>query len=256
MNASQPSSPIEPSARSPIRSPAPPAQPPMHSPTPPVTSPLHSPAAESFHSPRLVTSPTTHSKSSSRAESNDENDLLREAGALYYMRHIEQNHPTGPRRPPPPPDDVGDDSESEESSSYNPSPTATGTNYGATSPLRVNTSPYSGSPPMHHSSSPRSPPMTSSSYGSPQRGGTPVTFGQGSNKPVPAAPSPDKANAAISPRMASVPVRKPSGARAAPVSKTVAQRSSHASQRRFQGSTERRTSTHPSFAYPDPSRVR
>lgn len=165
--------------------------------SPPVQSPRHA------HS-----SSASQHKPPSRANSTQDQDILREAGAQYYMRHIEQSQPTGPRRPPPPPEDGEDETESESDSSY--SPPNTGPRY--SSPPRANTKSSTASPTF---SSP-------SSYG-PARGGTPnALVSKGSNTSAPAAPSPERATA-FSPRMASA-VRKPSGARAAPVSKTHAQR--------------------------------
>ncbi len=169
-------------------------------PASPIPPSVPAPPLMSVQPQPLVRSPPIISQAS---PVEPEQDLLREAGALYYMRHIEQNQPTMSRRPPPP---VGndEDSETDSGSSYSPSPG--GTHHGATSPFQTNTRPTSTSPPA-------------SSYLS-HRGPPPTAFGQNSM----AAASLDTAVAAMPPRMATGPVRKPSGARAAPVSKTLAAR--------------------------------
>lgn len=147
-------------------------------------------------------------------------ELLREAGALYYMR-LERGE-VGPRRQPPPPpppaDDKDDTTTSESGSAYSPTPAGTARSQGSWGPSRV-TSPAATSPALGSVST------ASSSYFPPQvqsRGGS--SSGHGTAKPG-GTLSPDPG---VSPRT----LRRPSGARDLPVSKTSA-----AAQREFQHST-------------------
>ncbi|THH30016.1 hypothetical protein EUX98_g4168 [Antrodiella citrinella] len=102
-----------------------------------------------------------------RNEPSEENVLGNEAGALYYMRHVDGDAPppTGIRRPPPPPTSDDEEEEEEEDSDDSPSiytPPATN----AVNPLNIRKSP---SPP---------PKVTSAVY---SRRGTP--------SPLPTSPT-------------------------------------------------------------------
>lgn len=138
-------------------------------------------------------------------------DLLQEAGALYFMRQMGHAGQTlAPRRQLPSPGEY--EPESESSSAYSPSPAAT--TQGVTSPALSVNSPHTTS----------SSPAASTSYFSPRASVSMPHNAQLQNILTGPAGghSSQTSPSGYSPRMASIPpARKPSGARAAPVSKTV-----------------------------------
>ncbi|EKM58341.1 uncharacterized protein PHACADRAFT_90445 [Phanerochaete carnosa HHB-10118-sp] len=185
-------------------------------PSPPSPTPQAAPM-EQTPSAASSTAPEPPSKDESSPE------ILREAGALYYMR-LERGE-VGPRRqlPPPPSEEKDETTSSESGSAYSPTPAATARSQGSWGPSRV-TSPTATSPAIGSVST------ASTSYFPPQpqpqvqsRGGS--SSGHSTAKPggARAIPSPDPGARAS---------RRPSGARDLPISKTIA-----AAQRELQHST-------------------
>ena len=187
----------------------------LHPTTPTSKLATQPPATPSSPLPPLTSLPSATPPSTSQApvppsKDNSSPELSHEAGALYYMR-LQQGDAFGPRRQPPPPADDNEESASsdESGSVYSPTPAAT-TRTGSNS--RSANSPRFASPAATSSHA-----GTSSSYFPPQtqpQGSTSTSSGQSSGKPVvrPAV-SPD-------PGVSSRGSRRPSGARAVPVSKT------------------------------------
>ncbi|GJE88684.1 hypothetical protein PsYK624_047670 [Phanerochaete sordida] len=191
-----------------------------NTPTSQLAKSTHVPPSPESPTPKPVPVVQTASSSSSKGPeppSKDEppSDILREAGALYYMRL--QRGEIAPRRqlPPPPTAEEKDDTASESDSAYSPTPAGTARSQGSWGPSRV-TSPTTTSPALGSSSTasssyfpPHSPSMVQSWGGS--------SSGHGTAKPggARAIPSPDPG---VSPRTS----RRPSGARDLPVSKTPA----------------------------------
>ncbi|KAI0783662.1 hypothetical protein C8Q75DRAFT_430290 [Abortiporus biennis] len=155
----------------------------------PLPSPIRATAPQTPHSP-LNSSPLPPP-----VPLKDDNieGLMGEAGAMYYMRHIEKD---APRRPPPPPDTDEDEEESTDSESvYTPPPRMQNT-----SPLRIK--PHS--------------PSTSPTFVSSKLAMQNVyeKLPSGLNK---GTPSPEMAGGRTPSRFGTV--GKPSGARAAPTNK-------------------------------------
>lgn len=185
--------------------------------------------ARSMHRPPTPESPTprtapleqaasTSSSKASEAPSKDEPspEILREAGALYYMR-LERGE-VGPRRQlpvPPTAEDKDETTTSESGSAYSPTPAGTTRSQGSWGPSRVTsaTSPTFGS--MSPTGSSYFPPQSPAQSQVQSRGGS--SSGHATAKPdgARAIPSPDPG---VSVRSS----RRPSGARDLPVSKTSA----------------------------------
>ncbi|TCD64822.1 hypothetical protein EIP91_003603, partial [Steccherinum ochraceum] len=180
---------------------------------PPPPSPAHSSLASS-------TLQRPHRGRELRDDPPEESVLRKEAGALYYMRHIDGDAPvpTGLRRPPPPP--ASDEEEDEEDAESSDSPsiyTPPATNSG--NPLNVR---RSLSPPPF-------PPSKASSLVY-QRGNSlhespvlasPNLAQNANNNAFVASPTSSISGGSRSPEVPSRygSVAKPSGARAAPVNK-------------------------------------